>query len=103
MRPRRKRSGAHWDSIDRTTMPRAILSVSDKRGIAEFARGLVALGWEIVSTGGTARTVREAGNEGRDASDVTSHREMREGRVGALHPAVRAGSRPRRTVEADIR
>ena len=84
-------------------MPRAILSVSDKRGIAEFARGLVELGWEIVSTGGTARTLREAGIEVRDVSDVTSHPEMMEGRVKTLHPAVHAGILARRTVEADMR
>src|SRR5690606_17502396 len=66
-------------------------------------RGLVELGWEIVSTGGTARTLREAGIEVRDVSDVTSHPEMMEGRVKTLHPAVHAGLLARRTVEADMR
>src|SRR5690606_38835329 len=95
-RPRRKRSGAHWDSTDRTTMPRAILSVSDKRGLVEFARGLAELDWEIVSTGGTARALREAGIAVRDVSEVTSHPEMMDGRVKTLHPAVHAGILARR-------
>jgi len=84
-------------------MPRAILSVSDKRGLAEFARGLAELGWEIVSTGGTARALREAGIEVRDVSDVTSHPEMMDGRVKTLHPAVHAGILARRNVAADMR
>jgi len=84
-------------------MPRAILSVSDKRGLTEFARGLAELGWEIVSTGGTARALREAGIEVRDVSDVTSHPEMMDGRVKTLHPAVHAGILARRGVEADMR
>jgi phosphoribosylaminoimidazolecarboxamide formyltransferase/IMP cyclohydrolase len=72
-------------------MPRAILSVSDKRGIVEFARGLAALDWELVSTGGTARVLREAGLEVRDVAEVTGHPEMMGGRVKTLHPAVHAG------------
>lgn len=72
-------------------MPRAILSVSDKTGIVEFARGLAELDWELVSTGGTARTLRSAGLDVVDVADVTGHPEMMDGRVKTLHPAVHAG------------
>ncbi|HEX6940100.1 MAG TPA: bifunctional phosphoribosylaminoimidazolecarboxamide formyltransferase/IMP cyclohydrolase [Longimicrobiales bacterium] len=82
-------------------MPRAILSVSDKRGLVEFARGLVELGWEIVSTGGTASRLREAGIEVRGVSEVTGHPEIMDGRVKTLHPAIHAGLLARRDVEAD--
>ncbi len=72
-------------------MPRAILSVSDKTGLVPFARGLAALGFELVSTGGTARALRDAGLSPRPVGDVTGHPEMMEGRVKTLHPAVHAG------------
>ena len=72
-------------------MPRAILSVSNKTGLAEFARGLAELGWELISTGGTARVLREAGLEVLDVKAVTGHPEMMDGRVKTLHPAVHAG------------
>lgn len=72
-------------------MPRAILSVSDKSGLEDFARGLAELGWELVSTGGTARALRDAGLEVTDVSAVTGHPEMMDGRVKTLHPAVHAG------------
>ncbi|MGD8279223.1 MAG: hypothetical protein PVH00_14390, partial [Gemmatimonadota bacterium] len=65
---------------------RALLSVSDKTGIAEFAKGLGDLGWELVSTGGTARALRSAGLPVRDVSEVTGHPEMMDGRVKTLHP-----------------
>lgn len=83
-------------------MPRAILSVSDKRGLVEFARGLAELGWEIVSTGGTARALREAGLEVIGISDVTGHPEIMDGRVKTLHPAVHAGLLARRDVSGDM-
>jgi phosphoribosylaminoimidazolecarboxamide formyltransferase / IMP cyclohydrolase len=70
---------------------RAILSVSDKTGLVEFARGLAELGWELVSTGGTARALREDGLAVVDVSEVTAHPEMMDGRVKTLHPAVHAG------------
>jgi hypothetical protein len=73
------------------SMPRAILSVSDKTGLVDFARGLAELGWELVSTGGTARALREAGLEVVDVKEVTGHPEMMDGRVKTLHPAVHAG------------
>jgi phosphoribosylaminoimidazolecarboxamide formyltransferase / IMP cyclohydrolase len=72
-------------------VPRAILSVSDKTGLVDFARGLAELGWDLVSTGGTARSLRDAGLDVRDVSAVTGHPEMMDGRVKTLHPAVHAG------------
>jgi phosphoribosylaminoimidazolecarboxamide formyltransferase / IMP cyclohydrolase len=82
-------------------MARAILSVSDKRGIVELGRGLAELGWELVSTGGTARVLREAGLQVVDVSAVTGHPEIMDGRVKTLHPAVHAGILARRDVEGD--
>ncbi|MEJ7813380.1 MAG: bifunctional phosphoribosylaminoimidazolecarboxamide formyltransferase/IMP cyclohydrolase [Gemmatimonadaceae bacterium] len=84
-------------------MPRALLSVSDKRGLAEFARGLGALGWELVSTGGTARALREAGLAPIDVSQVTGFAEMMDGRVKTLHPAVHGGLLARRDVPEHMR
>jgi phosphoribosylaminoimidazolecarboxamide formyltransferase / IMP cyclohydrolase len=81
---------------------RALLSVSDKTGIQHFAGGLVERGWELVSTGGTARTLREAGLPVLDVADVTGHPEMMEGRVKTLHPAVHAGLLARRDHPADL-
>lgn len=73
------------------TRRRALLSVSDKSGIEEFARDLVGRGWEIVSTGGTARALAEAGLPVVQVAEVTSHPEMMGGRVKTLHPAIHAG------------
>src|SRR5919107_532312 len=70
---------------------RALLSVSDKRGIAEFARGLAGLGVELVSTGGTARELRGAGLEIRAIEDLTGFPEIMGGRVKTLHPKLYAG------------
>src|SRR6266700_2664473 len=70
---------------------RALISVSDKTGVDEFARGLVALGVEIISTGGTARLLREAGCRVRDVSELTGFPEMLDGRVKTLHPKVHGG------------
>jgi phosphoribosylaminoimidazolecarboxamide formyltransferase/IMP cyclohydrolase len=83
-------------------MPRALLSVSDKTGLIEFARGLHALGWELLSTGGTAKTLREAGLDVTDVSAVTQHPEMMDGRVKTLHPAVHAGLLARRDRPDDM-
>src|ERR671917_2410171 len=77
-------------------MPRALLSVSDKSGLVEFARGLADLGWELVSTGGTARTLREAGVAVREVAQVTGFPEVLGGRVKTLHPAVHGGLLARR-------
>jgi phosphoribosylaminoimidazolecarboxamide formyltransferase/IMP cyclohydrolase len=83
-------------------MPRALISVSDKRGVTDFARELAALGWEIVSTGGTARALREAGVAVMPIEQVTGFPEMMDGRVKTLHPAVHGGLLARRGVEADL-
>ncbi|MBD2843107.1 bifunctional phosphoribosylaminoimidazolecarboxamide formyltransferase/IMP cyclohydrolase [Erythrobacter rubeus] len=74
-----------------TTIKRALLSVSDKSGLAELGCALAARGVELVSTGGTARTLREAGLEVRDVSDLTGFPEMMDGRVKTLHPKVHGG------------
>jgi len=68
--------------------PRALLSVWDKTGIVAFAQGLANLGFEILSTGGTARKLSEAGLDVRLVSDVTQHPEIFDGRVKSLHPAI---------------
>ena len=68
--------------------PRALLSVYDKTGIVAFATALDALGFELLSTGGTARTLKEAGLPVTPVSDVTEHPEIFDGRVKSLHPAI---------------
>lgn len=70
---------------------RALISVSDKTGVAEFARGLAALGVEILSTGGTAKLLREEGLKIRDVSEMTGFPEILDGRVKTLHPKVHGG------------
>jgi phosphoribosylaminoimidazolecarboxamide formyltransferase / IMP cyclohydrolase len=70
---------------------RALLSVSDKTGLAELGKALAAMGVELVSTGGTARALREAGLEVRDVADLTGFPEMMDGRVKTLHPMVHGG------------
>jgi phosphoribosylaminoimidazolecarboxamide formyltransferase/IMP cyclohydrolase len=79
-------------------MPTALLSVSDKTGLVDFARGLVSLNWTLLSTGGTAKALRTAGIAVRDVSDVTNFPEMLDGRVKTLHPAVHGGLLARRDV-----
>ncbi len=75
---------------------RALLSVYDKTGLVEFGRGLAAMGWELLSTGGTARTLREAGVPVRDVGEVTGFPEILDGRVKTLHPLVFGGILGRR-------
>ncbi len=70
---------------------RALLSVSDKTGLIDFARGLVSLEVELISTGGTATTLTGAGLPVTNVSDVTQFPEMLDGRVKTLHPAVHGG------------
>lgn len=82
---------------------RALLSVSDKTGIVDFARGLAAGGFEIVSTGGTARALADAGLAVVSVSSVTGFPEMMDGRVKTLHPAVHAGILARRGEPGDLR
>ncbi len=75
----------------RTPIRRALLSVSDKSGLVELARGLSGAGVELVSTGGTANALREAGLPVRDVSELTGFPEMMDGRVKTLHPKVHGG------------
>ena len=70
---------------------RALLSVSDKTGLLDLARALAAQGVELISTGGTAQTLRTAGLKVRDVSEVTGFPEMMDGRVKTLHPMVHGG------------
>ncbi len=81
---------------------RAVLSVTDKTGLAEFARKLVALGIELVSTGGTAKLLRDSGIAVKDISELTGFPEMLDGRVKTLHPKVHGGILHRRENPAHI-
>ena len=78
-------------SVAEVTITRALLSVSDKAGLAELGRTLAGLGIELVSTGGTAKALREAGLAVKDISDLTGFPEMMDGRVKTLHPNVHGG------------
>jgi len=75
---------------------RALISVSDKTGVVEFVHGLKEFGVEIISTGGTAKILREAGIDVRDVSEVTGFPEMMDGRVKTLHPKIHGGLLGRR-------
>ncbi|HCH61117.1 MAG TPA: bifunctional phosphoribosylaminoimidazolecarboxamide formyltransferase/inosine monophosphate cyclohydrolase, partial [Leuconostoc lactis] len=77
-------------------MTRALLSVSDKSGLVPFAEKLVALGYELISTGGTHKVLAEAGLDVIAIDDVTNFPEMLDGRVKTLHPRVHAGLLARR-------
>ena len=79
---------------------RALLGVYDKSGIEEFATGLVALGWDLVSTGGTFATLEQAGIPVRKVEDITGFPEMLDGRVKTLHPVVHGGILARRDLES---
>ncbi len=82
-----------------TRKKRALISVFDKTGVVELGRFLAAGGWELVSTGGTAVALRNAGLAVLDVSDVTGFPEMLEGRVKTLHPFVHGGILARPTAE----
>ena len=83
-------------------MPRALISVSDKKGLVAFARGLADRGFELVSTGGTAKALQENGLAVLNVSDVTGFPEMMDGRVKTLHPRIHGGILARRGVEAHL-
>jgi len=87
---------------DPVTVRRALVSVSDKTGVVDFCRELAALGVEIVSTGGTARALADAGVPVRAIDDLTGFPEMMDGRVKTLHPAVHGGLLARRDVPEDL-
>lgn len=80
-----------YDHRDRVAVKRALISVSDKTGLEELARGLAGAGVEIVSTGSTAQKVRDLGIAVTDVSEVTGFQEALDGRVKTLHPGVHAG------------
>jgi phosphoribosylaminoimidazolecarboxamide formyltransferase/IMP cyclohydrolase len=80
----------------------ALISVTDKSGIVEFARSLEKLGIEILSTGGTARALRDGGVTVMDISDYTGFPEMMDGRVKTLHPKVHGGLLGRRDNQQDL-
>ena len=82
--------------------PRALLSVWEKEGIVEFANSLYEMGWKIISTGGTARKLRESNIEVMDVSELTNHPEILSGRVKTLHPAVHGGILARRKKDEDL-
>ena len=67
---------------------RALISVYDKTGVVEFATHLINLGWEIISTGGTSRKLKQAGLPVKEISEITNHPEIFDGRVKSLHPAI---------------
>jgi phosphoribosylaminoimidazolecarboxamide formyltransferase/IMP cyclohydrolase len=81
---------------------RALISVSDKHGVVDFARGLAGLGVEILSTGGTATVLRQGGLEVRDVSDLTGFPEIMGGRIKTLHPRVHGGLLGRRGVDEAV-
>jgi phosphoribosylaminoimidazolecarboxamide formyltransferase/IMP cyclohydrolase len=88
------------------TIQRVLISVTDKTGVVEFARELSGMGIELISTGGTARLIREAGIPVKDAAEVTGFPEMLDGRVKTLHPkiaggilAIRSNAEHRRAIE----
>ena len=82
---------------------RAIVSVSDKKGIVDFARKLTGMGVSILSTGGTSKILKEAGVAVTDISDVTGVPEMMDGRVKTLHPKVHGGLLGRRNNPEHVR
>ncbi len=85
-----------------SVVKQALLSVSDKTGIVDFARGLARLGIVLISTGGTARLLKDAGLEVTEVAEHTGFPEMLDGRVKTLHPAVHAGILARRDLSAHM-
>ncbi len=83
-------------------MPRALISVSDKRGVVEFGRRLQEAGWEIVSTGGTAAVLDQDGVRVTPVEQITGFPEVMDGRVKTLHPAVHAGLLARRDSQSHM-
>src|SRR3954453_3467414 len=83
-------------------MPRALLSVSDKTGLVDLARGLAKRGFDLVSTGGTATALSGAGLPVTSVSDVTGFPEMMDGRLKTLHPKIHGGILARRDRPDDL-
>lgn len=84
-------------------MKRALISVYDKEGIVEFSNGLKTLGWEIISTGGTSKTLKEAGIEVKEIEDITGFPEILDGRVKTLNPYIHGGLLYKRDDENHIK
>ncbi|MEY4499249.1 MAG: bifunctional phosphoribosylaminoimidazolecarboxamide formyltransferase/inosine monophosphate, partial [Actinomycetota bacterium] len=82
---------ADYRHFDRIEIKRALISVSDKTGLLEFAKALVAHGVEIISTGSTAKTIADAGLPVKEVAEVTGFPETLDGRVKTLHPSIHAG------------
>jgi len=89
-------------SSTRLPVRRALLSVSDKTGLLELARALSALNIHLLSTGGTAKTLREAGVAVQDVSEVTGFPEIMDGRVKTLHPKIHGGLLGRTGTDDDV-
>ena len=87
---------------DLAPVKRALISVSDKTGLAERAKRLTEAGVELLSTGGTLQALRDAGLSARDVSEVTEYPEMMDGRVKTLHPRVHGGLLARRDRDDDL-
>src|SRR5687768_13774868 len=81
------------------TVRRALLSVSDKTGLVDLAKALAVRNVELLSTGGTAKAIRDAGLPVKDVSDVTGFPEIMDGRVKTLHPKVHGGLLGRRGID----
>src|ERR1700685_1982122 len=89
-------------SRSRSRVQRPILSATDKTGLVDFARALSALGIELISTGGTAKLLRDSGIAVKDISELTGFPEMLDGRVKTLHPKVHGGILHRREDPAHL-
>ena len=101
-RPRTERSSAPDAPDKRRSKRRALLSVADKHGLAPFALALERLGFEIVSTGGTAKALRAAGILVTEVATITGFPEIMDGRVKTLHPHIHGGLLARRGVDDDV-
>jgi len=88
--------------MSRIAVRRALISVSDKTGLAELAQGLKSLGVDLLSTGGTRKFIEQQGLAVRDVGDYTGFPEMMDGRVKTLHPKIHGGILYRRNVEEDL-
>ena len=84
------------------TVKRALISVSDKKGIVEFAQSLAEMRIEILSTGGTAKLLADNNIKVKEVSDYTGFPEMMDGRVKTLHPKVHGGILSRRGIDDDV-
>lgn len=89
-------------TLDRQPIRRALLSVSDKAGLLPLARALADAGVELLSTGGTAKLLREQGLSVRDVSELTGFPEIMDGRVKTLHPRVHGGLLGREDIDAEV-